>query len=98
MYEEAVPYEQNPYDPERDYMVILAQTENGAVTVYGFSGVEYGQRGITVDWKMTPDGDSNHTYYDWWWNQNYGHYDVFEADYDSDGREEIALVTMDGTL
>ena len=97
LYEEAVPYEQNPYDPERDYMVILAQTEDGAVTVYGFSGVEYGQRGITVDWKMTPDGDSNHTYYDWWWNQNYGHYDVFEADYDSDGREEIALVTMDGT-
>ena len=46
---------------------------------------------------MTPDGDSNHTFYEWWWNQNYGHYDVFEADYDSDGREEIALVTMDGT-
>lgn len=37
LYEEAVPYEQNPYDPERDYMVILAQTEDGAVTVYGFS-------------------------------------------------------------
>lgn len=94
LYEEAVPYGQDPHDADRDYMVTLAQTGDGTVTVYGLSGSEYGTRGMTVDWKITPGGSSNHTYFDWGWCP--GHYDVYQADYDGDGRDEIALVVMGG--
>lgn len=91
LYENAVTlidyYTLSVYD--RDRMVILAQTEDKVVTVYGCHSARYGQRGITVDYRVTPDGDSNHTYMDLNWN--FDDFPVFIADYDQDGRDEIAL-------
>lgn len=95
MYEEARSFYQT--SQEGDYMVELARTEDGTVTVYGLHSEEHGPRGITVDWKITPDGDSNHTYFDWYWNWNYGNYQVYVKDYDGDGRDEIALEIMQGS-
>lgn len=76
------------YDSER--MVILAQTEDRSVTVYGCYSSAYGYRGITVDYRITPDGDSNHTAMDLRWSAGYES-KVYMADYDRDGRDEIAL-------
>lgn len=76
------------YDTEQ--MVILAQTEDKTVTVYGCFGSSYGYRGITVDYRTGPDGDSSHTYLDLCWNAAYNS-KVFTADFDRDGRDEIAL-------
>lgn len=75
---------------DRDRMVILAQTEDEAVTVYGGYSSKYGCRGITVDYRVTPGGDSNHNYFDWYWNAAYES-KLMTADYDRDGRDEIAL-------
>lgn len=76
------------YDRER--MVVLAQTDNQTVTVYGYWSPAYGCRGITVDYKIVPGGDSNHTYLDYCWIQSYD-YKLVLADYDRDGRDEIAF-------
>ncbi len=102
IYKQAVPYEEwmgHYDDKEKDYMVILAQTEDNVVTVYGCTGEQYGARGITVDYRITPDGDSSHNYFDWGWNPMHADPEVFMYDYDRDGRDEIAfrMAGMTGT-
>lgn len=91
-YEEAVTLEEyNRLDTyDGDQMVILAQTEDGIVTVYGCYSIRYGTRGITIDYRITPDGDSNHNDLDLRWSQIYD-CKLTMADYDRDGRDEIAL-------
>lgn len=92
LYENAVTlidyYTLSVYDKDR--MVVLAQTEDQIVTVYGCHSIRYGQRGITIDYRVTPDGDSNYNYMDLSWG--FDDFPVFMADYDEDGRDEIALV------
>lgn len=81
-------YALSTYDSEQ--MVILAQTEDRTVTVYGCYSFAYGYRGITVDYRITPDGDSNYNAMDLRWSA--GHESKLAlADYDRDGRDEIAL-------
>lgn len=91
-YEDAMTLEEyNRLDTyDGDQMVILAQTNDGIVTVYGCYSVRYGTRGITIDYRITPDGDSNHNDLDLRWSQIYD-CKLAMADYDRDGRDEIAL-------
>ncbi len=101
-YEEAVPVAELDYEAgyEGDpIMTILAQTEDQTVTLYGYcSRRTYGIRGMTIDYRMTPDGDCNHTYLDCSliWPAAVPGVELYKADYDQDGRDEIALAVVDG--
>jgi len=97
LYEEAVPYNENPYATDRDYMVILAESEDKMVTIYGMKSQKYGTRGITVDYHVTKEDGGNHNYFDWEWNEMQANAEVHLADYNQDGRDEIAFRIVDGT-
>ncbi len=88
MYEEAVPF--GTFYGDQDHMTVLAKSEDGIVTVYGFTGKKYGTRGVTIDYRITPDGHENHNYFDWRWEGRHSP-TVAMGDYDRDGRDEIAL-------
>lgn len=96
LYDNAMPHgsEYWSYQELETKMTILAQTPDKIVTVYGCSSEEYGNRGVTIDYRITPDGDSNHTYMDFGWNSTQPGYEVAMADYDGDGRDEIALAYL----
>ncbi len=100
-YENAVPVEELDYEPGYEggpLMAVLAQTEDRTVTLYGYCSRRlYGIRGMTIDYRVTPDGDSNHTYLDCGLAWPFMPYErLCKADYDGDGREEIALAALDG--
>lgn len=100
-YENAVPVEELDYEPGYEgspIMTVLAQTEDGTVTLYGYCSRRlYGIRGMTIDCRETPDGDSNYTYLDCGLSWPFMPYErLCKADYDGDGREEIALAALDG--
>ena len=101
IYGNALPYEEQPAaDYQRaiaPFMVVLGQTEDGIVTVYGCYSKAYGSRGITIDYRITPDGDSNTNELDLRWNISNPCCQVQMADYDRDGRDEIALVLLGGS-
>lgn len=96
LYEQAVPIEEAVYEDRKGadpHLYILAQTEDRAVTVYGCSCCRYGDRGITIDYR-TPDGESHRSYMDegyWGGKLSESGTDVYQADYDQDGQDEIAL-------
>lgn len=95
------------YDPQTQYegyqgepcMVRLAESADQAVTVYGCYSKEYGARGITIEDRITPDGDRHPTNLDltWYWGSE-SPMEVAVGDYDQDGEKEIALsrLTMMG--
>ena len=97
LYEKALPHGSEYWScqEEETRMTILAQTRDKVVTVYGCSSEEYGNRGITIDYRITPDGDGNHTYLDLGWNATQPGYEVAMADYDRDGYAEIALTYLE---
>ncbi len=101
IYTDALLYEDKPladYQRNMDpFMVVLGQTEDGVVTVYGCYSKAYGGRGITIDYRITPNGDSNHNCLDLYWNINNPCCQVRMADYDRDGWEEIALTLLGGS-
>lgn len=96
LYEQAVPIEEAVYEDRKEAeprIYILAQTEDRAVTVYGCSCYRYGDRGITIDYR-TPDGVSHCSYMDegyWGGKLSESGTEVYQADYDQDGQDEIAL-------
>lgn len=106
-YEKAVPVEEisgdgrDAYDPEYEgapIMTILAQTEDGTVTLYGYcSRRRYGIRGMTLDYRVTPDGESHYKYLNFGqeWPAVYPAAELYKTDYDGDGRDEIALAVLD---
>lgn len=102
LYEQAVPWEDTEksyegyYEHGTDFMTVLARTDDGIVTVYGCYSRDYGTRGMTVDYKITPDGDSNHNYMDLVWDADNPCCQVSMGDYDRDGSEEIALTFLGG--
>ena len=53
---------------------------------------------MTIDYRVTPDGDSNHMYLDCNlnWPAVMPGVELYKADYDRDGRDEIALAVVDG--
>lgn len=96
LYEQAVPIEEASYEDREGadpHIYILAQTEDQTVTVYGCSCYRYGDRGITIDYR-TPDGESHYSYMDeryWGGKLSESGTEVYKADYDQDGQDEIAL-------
>lgn len=102
LYEQAVPYEETEgsytayYDRNEDFMTVLAQTPDRTATVYGCYSRKYGTRGLTVDFRAGADGDSNHNYMDVVWDADDPGCQAAAADYDGDGRDEIALKWVSG--
>lgn len=102
LYENAVPIEETEqsytayHDRGEDFMVILAESGNDIVKVYGCYSRQYGARGLTIDYRITPGGDSNHNYMDMAWDAENPCCQAAMADYDGDGREEIALTLLGG--
>lgn len=106
-YEKAVPVEEfsgdgrDAYDPDYEgapIMTVLAQTEDGTATLYGYcSRRRYGIRGMTLDYRATPDGESHPAYLNFGqaWPAVYPAAGLYKADYDGDGRDEIALSVLD---
>lgn len=72
-----------------DRMVLLTETEDQSITVYGIVSPEYESRGIIVDYKI--DGESNHNYFDWSWNMYQFRPWIKRGDFDQDGDDEVAL-------
>lgn len=101
-YERAVPVEALSYEPGYEgspVMTVLAQTEDRTVTLYGYcSRLQYRIRGMTIDYRETPDGGSSRTYLygELVWPAATANVELYKADYDRDGREEIALAVLDG--
>lgn len=96
LYEQAVPIDEET-DEAREgaepRMYLLARTEDGTVSVYGCRCYRYGDRGITVVYRGT-DGENHYSYMDehyWGGKLSDSGTEVCAADYDQDGRREIAL-------
>lgn len=86
--------ERNGYT--RDRMVLLARSEDGKVTAYGFISPEYGSKGIIMDFEN--EGDShNHNYFEWDWDPYHFSPWIEKADLDNDGRDEV-LFFLNGAV
>lgn len=82
---------------EETLMFLLAETEDHVAAVYGCFDPKYGARGMTIDYRITPDGDSNHTYLDYNWNILGPEVQIAHGNFleDGDGPEEIELIFDD---
>lgn len=77
-----------------DYMVRLAATEDGLYEAYGCVSLEYGCRGIYMNYRL--DGTDNINEVDTEWVNLYDGPRLAAADYDGDGRDEAALIFVEG--
>lgn len=73
----------------KDTAFILAQSDDKDITIYGYESLDYGKRGIIADYKLNEK--SNYTYFDFGWEAYYRKPEIFVADYDKDGKDEISL-------
>lgn len=78
-----------------DYMVWLAATEDGLYEAYGCVSPEYGYRGIFMNFRL--DGIDNINEVDAEWVNLYDGPKLAAADYDGDGRDEVALAFLEGS-
>lgn len=81
-------------DQEGEYMVRLAQTADGLYEAYGCISPEYGCAGIYMNYCM--DGYPNINYLEDSWMNYFDAPQLHAADYDDDGRDEVALVYLWG--
>ncbi len=101
LYAQAVPVEEESDADRRSaepHMYLLAQTADQAVTVYGCRSYRYGDRGITIVYR-SPDGEKHYSCMDehYWGGELSGSgTEVYMADYDRDGEDEIALRRVTG--
>lgn len=76
---------------EADRRVLLAELPERKLTAYGCISPEFGSMGIILDW------NGNCTYLEEAWATQYGEARLFMADYDKDGRDEVAFSFLWGT-
>ena len=76
-------------DAGEDYLVALAQSDDAVFQVYGCVSKEYGCRGILINYRL--DGSDNYNTFDYEWNAYFEQPKLALADYDNDGREELAF-------
>lgn len=81
-------------DSEGEYMVRLAQTDDGTYEAYGCISPEYGCMGIYMNYRM--DWGDNMKYVEDYWLNYFDAPQLQAADYDDDGRDEVALVYLWG--
>ena len=91
-YKNAIEYDKNSREIiEGEHLVVITSNESGDITIYGYKGSKYYSRGIIVDNKGVK------SYFDYTWSEQRERRKIYEADFDKDGIEEVALIMLGGS-
>lgn len=88
------PEELNAEEKDRIIRIAEESFRDGKITAYGLISPEYGSCGIIMDYQM--NGQSNHNYFEWYWEPYRFSPWMKVADFDRDGEDEAALCLNGG--
>lgn len=86
--------ELNTEEKDRVIRIAAAPFGGGEITAYGLISPEYGSCGIIMDYQI--NGQSNHNYFEWYWDPYRFSPWMEVADFDRDGEDEAALYLNGG--